>query len=113
MSNITNLKRGASGTVLTATLSDEDGAFNLTGMTVAIYVFQGSATPVINGAACTVVTAAEGTISFAFDATTSDLTPGEYRIEFVATDGSGKKYIFPSDRTRPYGRLIVKDSAIA
>ena len=104
------LKRGATGAVMEVTLTDENGAFDLTGFaSVTLTAKKGTDSPVINAVACTVVTPASGLISFAFTSSAS-IAAGEYDMEFKAIDGSGKIYIFPSDPDAPYGRLIVKEA---
>ena len=103
------LKRGATGAKIEATLSDTAGAFNLSGGAVTITVAKQGQTPVIDDAACDIVTAADGTIKYEFDETTANIAAGEYNVEFKATI-SGEVYIFPTDKRRPYGKLIVKES---
>ena len=95
---------------MSVTLTDENGAFDLTGFsTVTLTAKRGSDSPVINAASCSIVTPASGIISFAFTNSAS-IAAGEYDMEFKATDGTGKVYIFPSDPEAPYGRLIVKEA---
>lgn len=95
---------------MSVTLLDENGAFDLTGFsTVTLTAKRGSDSPVINAASCSIVTPASGIISFAFTNSAS-IAAGEYDMEFKATDGTGKIYIFPSDPEAPYGRLIVKEA---
>lgn len=109
------LKKGATGAVLTATLKDEDdAAVDLSGyggVTVSLRKQNTSDDPVVDGAVCTVVTAASGIISYSFDGSAiHDADAGRYDIEFKATDGNGDIHIFPTNKRYPYGELILQDS---
>lgn len=106
------LARGASGSILFFTLSEALGPIDLTGWTVTLTIEALSGTdPGFALAACTVdpdQTTNKGKGSFTFDAITSDLIPGEYRIKFRGVDLSGDIRYFPTGiGSDNYGRLIV------
>lgn len=113
---IWTIKRGETGAVRTATLSDASGAIDLTNKTVVMNVRE---TP--NGPkwidAATVTKAAnqsttgKGQISVTFSEAMADIPPARYLIEFKATEGSVISY-FPldADEDVSYGWLIVQPS---
>ena len=112
MDNMTfRLKKGESGAVLTATLKSEGAAVDLTTFSsVRVIAKKNNGTAVLNEA-CTVVDADAGIVSYAFTPTSSNITKGEYLLEFKATDGSGDVHYFPKGEgdNRNYGKLIVSD----
>jgi hypothetical protein len=105
------LKRGEVGSVMTVTLSDADGAVNLTGGTVVLTVRKGTATPVIDEVACVMVTPASGIISYEFDADTANIAKGEYNGEFKYTSAAGAVSFFPKskDDKRTYFNFLVQN----
>jgi hypothetical protein len=109
------LVQGESGATLTATLKENDVAVNFTTENiVSVDVIARSsptATPVLDEP-CTIVTAASGVISYAFDGTTSDIAGSQagkdYLLQFKATDAAGDFHYFPKqDGRRAYGVLRV------
>ena len=105
------LKRGEVGTLLSFTLSDVNGAVNLNGWTVVVTAKKGSATPVIDEAACVLLpnqsTTDKGKGTYEFDSTTANIPAGTYNLEFKATNPSGDVYYFPKTHKEPYALLYV------
>lgn len=82
--------------VLTAGLKNGDGtAINLTGAAVVLRMAAEDGTVKINSAACTIVDAPTGQVSYAWGATDTD-TVGDYRSEFLVTVG-GLTFSVPND----------------
>lgn len=108
------LKRGEEGSLLEATLYDEDGAVNLTGWTVTVTARRGTAAPVIDDAACTVLadqaTTGRGRITYEFDASTANVAKGVYDLEFKGTAADNSVFYFPKSKEKPYGVLRVIES---
>lgn len=79
------IKRGDTYPPIKATLTDQDGAINLTSAT-AVYLLLSSASPLIV-AACTIVDAAAGKVSYAWqasDTATVRQFTGEFEIHWAA-----------------------------
>jgi len=91
------IKQGDTLPVFTWTITDSSGApINLTGSTVNLVVRSlVSSAPLINTAA-TVVSAASGTVSFAFT-TAQTATPGTYMATWVITTSGGGTQTIPTD----------------
>jgi hypothetical protein len=96
MSNLNfTLKQGEVGKVIRFTLSDADGAVDLTNYTVTMTLKKGSAAAVVDEASVTKETQSGATLGkchHTFDATTADLTPGIYKGELKLTSGSNVLY---------------------
>lgn len=89
------LKKGDRLPALAATLKQSDGTpVNLTGATVVLYMADSTGSLKIDGASVTVVSAAAGTVSYAWGATDTD-TDGNFSAEFVVTIG-GLEQTVPS-----------------
>lgn len=105
------LKRGEVGSLMNFTLSDENGAVNLTGWSVVLTAKKGSSTPVIDEAACTILgnqsTTNTGKGTYEFDSTTANIAAGTYNLEFKATNPSGDIYYFPKTHKEPFALLYV------
>lgn len=105
------LKRGEVGTLLQATLSDDNGTVNLNGWTVTMTVKKGSNTAVVDEAVCTVVagqpSSNKGKIEYEWDATTANIPAGDYNLEFKAVNPTSDVYYFPKHPKEPYAILHV------
>lgn len=108
------LKRGASGAVISVTLRDANGVFDLTGFSsVKMTARKGTQTPVLDEVTMSIGSpATAGVVTYAFTPTTSDIFPGTYDLEFVGTDASGDKHYFPTNKRTPYGKLIVQRNLV-
>lgn len=108
------LKRGEVGSTLQATLSDENGAVNLTGWTVTVTARKGIDTPVIDEGSCTLAanqtTTGKGKVSYEFTATTANIAAGTYDLEFKGTNSDGDVHYFPKSKDKPYATLTVIES---
>jgi hypothetical protein len=112
------VKKEATNTVRTGTLSDADGPIDLTNKTVTLNVRRTpTSTPIIDNAAVTKAanqsTTGKGQISYTFTALDLDheaLTDG-YLLEFKMVEGSRVDFV-PTDEdgNRTYGRLIIQKS---
>lgn len=109
--NIFIHKLGENGAVLTATLSDGDGAFDTTGFTITLNVRKSESSPLlVDDAPCSgnssgVVTC---TIDDGFDTLTQK---GEYLAEYKLVNGSTVLF-WPKNvkNERTYFRFIVQKS---
>ena len=91
------LKKGDTNNVLEATLRDVNGVVvNLTGATVVFSMMNAASTVKVSLAACTIVTAAAGLVSYAWVAADVN-TAGTYRGEFQVTYSGGGIQTFPND----------------
>jgi hypothetical protein len=93
------IKRGDRLPVLAATLSDQSGAYNLTGATVAMSLYRRPTDPKGTGVlvftkAAAVTDAAAGEVEYQWAAGDTDIA-GSYYAEFIVTV-SGKELTFPS-----------------
>jgi hypothetical protein len=105
------IKQGATGAVLVATLSDENGEVDLTDFSAVTMtaLSERSETPAIDAEPCVIDPDQEtnpGVVRFNFDSDTANIAVGEYLIEFRATNASGV-HIFPTGGMSEYGRLAV------
>lgn len=74
-----------------------DQPFDLTGMTVALSLYDSAGAPVVLSGTASIVTAASGTVRFT---PTSPLVAvaAPLRVRWVAIDGAGKRKSFPRGR---------------
>lgn len=111
MATTFEMKQGQTGAVLSATLSDADGAVDLSTFAwVKMTVQAPPAAAVIDAVACTIdpdQTTNPGVITFAFTGSYAELQPATYSLEFTGQDGAGKIHVFPVSATTPYGTLVV------
>jgi hypothetical protein len=108
------MKRGASGAVITPTLSDANGAFDLTGFASVVMTASKGDVTVLDAVEMDIDPDQEantGVVSYAFTAETADIVPDTYNLEFVGTDADGGVHVWPTDRTKPFGKLIVLERA--
>ena len=76
---------------LTRQLTDQNGnIINLTGCTVVLKTQQGGGTPTTLAGSVTITNAANGNISYAWNAADT-ATPGTYSLWYVVTTGGGAK----------------------
>lgn len=113
---IWTIKRGETGAVRTATLSDASGAVDLTNKTLVMNVRETPNGPKwIDAAAVTKAanqtTTGMGQISVTFSEAMAAIPAATYLLEFKATEGSVISY-FPldDDEAVTYGWLIVQPS---
>lgn len=112
------IKQGEVGKVLTAVLSDEDGAVDLTGWTVTVTASSSiGGAPTIDAAECDIDAdqgANTGHVSLTLDGTTANIAPSEngYYLEFSGTAPGGAVIKFPNRKSaeQSYGRLVVRKS---
>lgn len=93
------------------TLSDENGAFDLTGHTVTLNMRnEDTKASVISGGACSVVSAAAGTGTYTWQA--ADVaTAGNYEVEIIATrDSDSAEVRFPRSATNLYYDIQIMPS---
>lgn len=97
------IKRGDTYPPIQATLSDASGsAINLTGASVLFKMRLRDTGAIIVSAAATIVTAASGIVSYAWDAADTAVA-GEYLAEWEVTLSSGRIVTCPND-----GYLVIK-----
>lgn len=104
------LKKGEVGTIMEFTLKDADGAVNLNGWTVTMSVKKGSASPVIDEAACSVdanQTTNKGKGTYEWTNVTANIDAGKYNMEFKAVNPGGDVYYFPKTAKEPFAILKV------
>jgi hypothetical protein len=109
------IKQGATGAVLIATLSDENGEVDLSDFEGVTMTASNGATPAIDAEPCVIDPDQEantGKIRFFFDVTTANIPVGEYYIEFRATDATDGVHIFPTGGSTDYGKLYVTESLV-
>jgi hypothetical protein len=73
---------------LQATLTDSNGAINLTGASSVKFVMKGQSTGTIVLGNCSIVSATAGTVAYAWGATDTQ-TPDVYSVEFQITWTAG------------------------
>ncbi len=109
------LVQGESGASFTATLKENGVAVNFTTENIVsvdvVAATSPTATPVLDEQ-CTIDSMSGGIVSYAFDATTSDIAGSQagkdYFLQFRATDAAGDFHYFPKqDGRRAYGTLRV------
>lgn len=89
-----NVKQGDTGDV-SATLKRNDVAYDLTGATVRFHMRRSGAAATKVDAAATIVTAADGTVLYSWQAGDTD-QPGVYEVEWEVTEAGGDILTFPN-----------------
>lgn len=108
------VKKGATGTVRTGTLTNSSGAIDLTNKTVTMNVRATEDGPkLIDNASVTKTTPqTAGGISYSFTADNlTALSVGEYLLEFKLVEGATVDFVpTDDDADLTYGRLVVQKS---
>lgn len=92
------IKKNDTTPAITSTLQDADGnAVNLTGATVKFIMRKKGASSAKVDASATVVTPAEGTVSYTWVTANTD-TAGDYEAEWQVTFAGGAVQTFPNSK---------------
>jgi len=107
-------KKGSVGKVLSGTLKDADGPFEITGSLVVTISKPDASSPTIDEAVCDPdpdQVTNKGKFTFTVDSAAAAIAPGTYNIEFKHTDG-GVISFWPDDvnSNKTYGKLVVTKS---
>lgn len=90
------LRRNDTAPPIEVTLSDERGVIDLTAATTVHFTMWTDVAIKVNRAAATIVTAADGVVSYAWAAADTD-TAGTYNCEWEITWSDGTQQTVPSD----------------
>ena len=103
------LKRNDTRPYLDSTLSDADGAVDLSGCTIKFFMEDADGTTIVSqtstGSYVTLPDATAGEVRYAWQSTDS-ATGGHYKAEWQVTWGDGTKATFPNDG---YLTVVVRD----
>ncbi len=107
MATVWEVNKGDTGKPITATLTNDGAAVDLTGATVALRMTRkATGTVKVDSAAVTVTSAAAGRVSYPWQAADVD-TVGAYDARFVVTLPSGKVISFPTNDDERYFTVKV------
>lgn len=102
--SVATIKQGDTYPALTLTLADSEGPIDLTNATTVRFVMKGQTSATISptgGGTCTVVEAAHGTVSYAWQSADTQ-TPDTYGVEALITwTGGGKQTVPNSAQNNP------------